>query len=196
MDAMFETFKLLVRRGLPAIILVLAIGHAASAPAGSFDAFLAALWPDAEAKGITRTTFDAAFVGMTPDSRVIAAMQREPEYGKPMGAYIESIVSQSRIAIGFRKSARWSATLRAAAKQFGVEPTILVSIWGIESSFGDAPSCARWRRWQWRAFSIPTFATNCSAHSKFCSRTVFRVGNLSALGRERWDRASSCRPVI
>ncbi len=44
----------------------------------SFAAFLQELWPDAQAKGVTRTTFDAAFAGVTPDPRVIAATARQP----------------------------------------------------------------------------------------------------------------------
>jgi membrane-bound lytic murein transglycosylase B len=142
MNAVLETLKSMLRRALPVFALMLASGHAGGQPVESFDGFLAALWSDAAAMGITRATFDAAFAGVTPDARVIATMQRQPEYGKPFGAYIESIVSQSRIAIGLRKSAQWSDTLRAVERKFGVEPTILVSIWGIESSFGDAQD--RW----------------------------------------------------
>jgi len=109
---------------------------------GSFDAFLAALWPDAEKAGITRATFDAALAGLTPDPGVIAARRRQPEYGKPFGDYLASLVSASRIAVGQRKSAQWSVTLRAVEKMFGVDPSIIVAIWGIESSFGDGED--RW----------------------------------------------------
>ncbi len=126
-----------LRRALPIVALVLAVGQANGQSAGTFDAFLAALWQDAQAQGISRTTFDTAFAGVSPDPRVIAARRREPEYGKPFGAYLAGLVSPSRIAIGMRKSAQWADTLRAVEKRFGVDPTILVSIWGIESSFGN-----------------------------------------------------------
>jgi len=142
MDGVCKTLGLLVRRTLPVLAVMLAIGYASAESTQSFDGFLAALWPDAEAKGIARTTFDAAFAGLTPDSRVLAATQRQPEYGKPFGAYIQSMVSPDRLAVGLRKSAQWSGTLRAVQKKFGVEPSILVSIWGIESSFGAAQD--RW----------------------------------------------------
>jgi len=125
-------------RGLPLLALLLTAGYANDVSAESFDAFLAALRADAATQGITRATFDAAFAGVMPDPRVIAAMHREPEYGKPMSAYLASLVSPSRIATGLRKSAQWADTLRAVEKRFAVEPTILLSIWGIESSFGEA----------------------------------------------------------
>ena len=121
---------------------MLANGRAVAQPADSFAAFLAALWPQAAAQGISRNTFDTAFAGLTPDARVLGAMQHAPEYGKPFGAYVESIASPSRIGIAMRKSAQWADTLRAVEKKYGVPGAILVSIWGIESSFGDSQD--RW----------------------------------------------------
>jgi lytic murein transglycosylase len=118
--------------------LTLANGRAIAEPQGGFDAFLAALWPQAAAQGISRATFDAAFAGMTPDGRVLGAMQHAPEYGKPFGAYVQSIVSPSLVGIGMRKSAQWADTLRRIEKKYGVPGAMLVSIWGIESSFGDS----------------------------------------------------------
>ncbi len=127
----------MVRRALLVLALVLTSVSAKSEPGDSFAAFLAALWPDAAKEGITRATFDAAFVGLTPDAGVIAARRRQPEYGKPFGAYLASLVSPGRVAVGLRKSAQWALTLRAVGEKFGVDPAILVSIWGIESSYGD-----------------------------------------------------------
>jgi membrane-bound lytic murein transglycosylase B len=103
---------------------------------GAFAAFLDALWPDAEHRGVTRATFDAAFTGLTPDPNVLAAMRREPEYGKPMSAYLAGLVSPARIGMGRRKSVQWADTLHAVQNKYGVDQAILVSIWGIESSFG------------------------------------------------------------
>lgn len=139
------------------------------AAAETFDAFLAALRADAAKQGIADSTFNAAFAGITLDPRVIAAMRREPEYGKPMGAYLASLVSPDRIAIGQRKSAQWADTLRVVEQRFGVDPTILVSIWGIESSFGQA-------RDPWDVFrSLATLAQARFQHP------LFRNELLSAL---------------
>jgi membrane-bound lytic murein transglycosylase B len=125
-------------RGLPVLAFLFACSPALSASTQTFAAFLAALRGDAAARGISLATFDTAFAGVTPDPAVISAMRAEPEYGKPMGAYLAGLVSPARIAIGQRKSAQWNGTLRAVEAKFGVEGSILVSIWGIESSFGEA----------------------------------------------------------
>lgn len=108
----------------------------------SFKEFLDELWTDAKAKGITRATFESAMNGVTPDQRVIAATQRQPEYGKPVGDYINGIVSKTRIANGQRKGAEWTKTFDAVEKKFGVERAILLAIWGMETSYGEYK--ARW----------------------------------------------------
>jgi len=128
----------LLGRGMPALPLLLGGPSSFAAPGGGFDGFLAGLQSDAARHGISRATFASAFTGLTPDPAVIAAMRREPEYGKPMGAYMASLVSPARITAGQRKSAQWADTLQAIEQRFGVDPNILVSIWGIESAFGEA----------------------------------------------------------
>ena len=142
MRFILATVTKLLRHMLPIVGLLLAIGSASGQSGETFDAFLAGLWKDAAAQGISRATFDLAFAGVTPDARVLGAMQHAPEYGKPFGAYVESIVSPSRVAIGTRKSAQWADMLRRIETKYGVPASILVSIWGIESSFGD--SADRW----------------------------------------------------
>jgi membrane-bound lytic murein transglycosylase B len=102
----------------------------------NFNSFLQALWPDAQARGITRVTFDAAFAGLAPDGRVIAATGGQPEYGKPVGAYIDSIATKARIGAGIGKAAQWAETLAAVEQKFGVDRWIILSIWGIETSYG------------------------------------------------------------
>ena len=102
----------------------------------SFAAFEAALWPDAQAKGVTRATFDLALKGVTPDQRVIAATKRQPEYGKPVGAYVNDLASRGRIANGQRKAKEWAKTFDAVEKKFGVERWVLVALWGVETDYG------------------------------------------------------------
>jgi lytic murein transglycosylase len=109
---------------------------AQSEPTETFSGFLAQLWPDAKAKGITRANFDLAFTGLTPDQRVITITKRQPEYGKPVGAYINAIVNPGRIKEGQQKAAQWAATFDAVEKKFRVERWILIAIWGMESSYG------------------------------------------------------------
>jgi membrane-bound lytic murein transglycosylase B len=126
-------------RWLAVMAIVLApLGAPARAqvPERSFAAFVAELWPDAQAKGISRASFDLAMKGVTPDQRVIAATKRQPEYGKPFGDYVNAIANRRRVADGKLKAKQWAKTFDAVEKQFGVERWVLIALWGIESDFG------------------------------------------------------------
>ncbi|MGA7185522.1 MAG: lytic murein transglycosylase [Pseudolabrys sp.] len=119
---------------LAALLLVQAVP--ARAQDQSFAAFTAELWTDAQAKAITRATFDTALKGVTPDQRVIAATKRQPEYGKPVGDYVNAIVSNRRIADAQLKAREWAKTFDAVEKKFEVERWVLLALWGMESDFG------------------------------------------------------------
>lgn len=101
--------------------------------------FLDALWPDAAKRGITRKTFDAALADFVPDVRVSSVTTRQPEYNSPVGAYVNRMASPTRIDGAIRKGAEWKHTLAAIEKQYGVDRTILLALWGIETSFGTNP---------------------------------------------------------
>jgi lytic murein transglycosylase len=132
----------------------------------TFAQFLATLWPDAKAKGVTRTTFDQALAGVTPDNRVSAAIKRQPEYGKPFGDYVNAVVNANRIAEGRRKEAQWSKTFDEVEKKFGVERWVLLAIWGLESSFGAAKD-------RWNVFrSLATLAYIRYRHPYFRNELI------------------------
>lgn len=114
------------------VVLACAAAHAEQ----PFADFVKGLWPDAQAKGIGRETFDLALKGVNPDQRVIAATRRQPEYGKPVGAYVNDIVSRGRIASGQRKEKEWAKVFDAVEKKYGVERWVLLALWGIETDYG------------------------------------------------------------
>src|SRR6478752_10129231 len=102
-----------------------AVTETPAAPA-NFDAFLAELWPDARSRGISRATFDRAFAGLTPDPRVIAATKRQPEYGKPVGAYVNSVVSNARVAAGEQRASRHAGIFQAVEQKFAVDRWVIL----------------------------------------------------------------------
>jgi lytic murein transglycosylase len=102
----------------------------------AFQKFLAELWTDAQAKGISRATFDRAFAGVVPDPRVIATTKKQPEYNKPAGRYVTQIASIDNARQGLRMEARWRDTLVAIEKKFKVERWVILAIWGMETSYG------------------------------------------------------------
>jgi len=101
-----------------------------------FEQFVADLWKDAQAQGISRGTFVRAFDGVTPDPRVIATTKKQPEYGKPAGLYINQIASPANAKQGQQKEAEWHSTFDAVEKKYQVERWIILAIWGMETSYG------------------------------------------------------------
>jgi membrane-bound lytic murein transglycosylase B len=68
--------------------------------AGGFQRFIQNLWPLAQARGISRATFDAAFRGLTPDASIIALTRKQSEFVAPIWTYLTNAVGGSRIARG------------------------------------------------------------------------------------------------
>jgi membrane-bound lytic murein transglycosylase B len=105
-------------------------------PRADLAAFVQQLWPDAQTRGVSRRTFDAALSNLTIDPRVVAATLRQPEFGRPVGTYVNGIATAQRISLASAKAAQWSDTLGAIEQQYGVDRWTLLAIWGIETSFG------------------------------------------------------------
>jgi membrane-bound lytic murein transglycosylase B len=156
-------------------------GTQAYAQEQSFAAFAAELWPDAQAKDISRATFDAALRGVTPDERVIAATKRQPEYGKPVGDYVNAIVSKRRIADAQLKAREWTRTFDAVEKKFGVDRWVLLALWGMESDFGTEKD-------RWDVFrSLATLAYVKYRHPYFRNELIvaMRIMQDNKFSRER-----------
>ena len=125
--------------GVMLLALLTAWPAAAQEP---FANFVNGLWPEAQRKGVTRETFDLAMRGVTPDDRVVAATKKQPEYGKPVGAYINALATRSRVGRGEAKAREWARTLDAVEKKFEVERWVLLALWGMETDYGAAKD--RW----------------------------------------------------
>ena len=102
----------------------------------AFHAFLATLWPQASARGVSRSTFDAAFAGVTEDPSAPSAIGKQPEFDRPLSAYFNEAVSATRIAHGRALAVQWRSELGDIERRFGVPREILLAAWGMESDFG------------------------------------------------------------
>jgi lytic murein transglycosylase len=135
------------RRALPLLFLMLAILAAGTATpqdkaapsAGDFKDFLSGLWPEAEALGITRPTFDSAFQNIALEPRVMALTRVQPEYGKPFADYVNGFASPGRIENGLRKVAQWAEVLDNVERRYGVDRNMIIAIWGLETAYGAEP---------------------------------------------------------
>lgn len=125
------------------------LAAAAATPARAadpaFQKWLEDLWPQAQALGVSRRTFDAAIHGLEPDltlpdldlpGREGAPPRGQAEFVQTPADYIKE-TTIARLAEQARKlSAEHARTLAAIEQQFGVPGNVLLAIWGRETAFG------------------------------------------------------------
>jgi lytic murein transglycosylase len=90
----------------------------------------------AVAGGWPRARLEQELAGLTLDDRVVAADRRQPELSRPIGDYMKAAVSPARIEQGRARRTELSAPLERITARTGVASEILVSIWAVESAFG------------------------------------------------------------
>ncbi len=132
-----NTKALILKAGFALLCALLLPGAAPAAD--KFQACVESLWPSAKAKGVSRETFDKAFAGVTFDPEVIEQANYQPEYVKPIGEYIDRVVSDKRIETGKQMLIANKALLDTLEARYGVDRYIIVAIWGIESNYGTQP---------------------------------------------------------
>jgi len=121
-----------------AIWLALGAAPRARAQSGGFGAFLETLWPRAKAAGVSRATFDGAVAGLAPDAALIARGDAQPEFERPISAYVADATSSGRVATGIAMRTRWAQELAAIVRAQGVPAEIVLALWGMETGFGRA----------------------------------------------------------
>ncbi len=87
------------------------------------------------AAGVSRSVLDGALSGLAPDPRVVALDSKQPEFARPVGAYVKSAVNDARISIG-RQKRQEIAALETIEQVWGVPGEILIAIWAMETRFG------------------------------------------------------------
>ena len=126
--------RLLALSGLPALVAAIAASPArADSP---FATFLASVRAEAVDGGIRPATVDHAFAGLRPNARVLELDSNQPEVTQSWERYRSSRVSDQRVAAGRQAMQANNAGLAEISRRFGVDPAILVAVWGLESNFG------------------------------------------------------------
>lgn len=101
-----------------------------------FGAWREAFIEKAAVQGLPRDQVTQALDGLTPDPHVIALDQRQPEFSKPISAYIDATVTDGRIRQGQEELVSAHPWLQPIADQYPVPAEVLLAIWGVESGFG------------------------------------------------------------
>ena len=128
-----------------AALFIAATPASAAATDIGFQKWLQGLWPQAQALGVSRQTFEAATQGVEPDfslpdldlpGREGAPPRGQAEFVQTPADYIKE-TNIARLAEQAKKfSAEYSRTLAGIEQKFGVPGNVLLAIWGRETAFG------------------------------------------------------------
>ena len=86
--------------------------------------------------GVSEQTIDQSLDGFQPDQHVIQLDHKQPEKTQSFAQYYQHAATDSRIDKGRSLLAQNRELLARIESDYGVPPAILVSLWGMESSYG------------------------------------------------------------
>ena len=103
----------------------------------SFDRWVAAFRSKAIARGITPETYARVMSTIEPDTAGLEATRNQPEFNEQLWQYLNRRVSDWRLITGREKAKEYAALFTRIENDFGVERSVMLGVWGIESMFGD-----------------------------------------------------------
>ncbi len=122
------------------VFLLLVCGSMATAAGAAdreFQGWLEGLYPEAAAAGITRSTWNTAFSGVNePDMQVLKKASYQPEFTTEIWDYLDARITPLAVERGVQAGREHAATLVAVEQRFGVEASVLLAIWSLESAYG------------------------------------------------------------
>jgi lytic murein transglycosylase len=117
-------------------------GQASAQASDAFRRFLEALWPDAQAMGVSRATFDLAFRGVEPDLALpdLVLPGKEPkgqaEFTKTPAEYVSATYLAKLSDQGKALQTKHAVWLDKIERELGVQRQFVLAIWGRETAFG------------------------------------------------------------
>jgi lytic murein transglycosylase len=121
----------------------------ADAPRGlaadaAFSRWLTSLWPEAQAEGVSRATFETATRGVEPDfalpdlalpGRPEAPGPSQPEFVRTPADYVKETTIARLAGQGAKLREQYRAVLDRIEQRFGVPGGVVLAIWARESDF-------------------------------------------------------------
>lgn len=116
--------------------LVLALIAGTGASRADFNSCIAGLKGVAGKQGVSAATFDRVMAGVTPDMKVIEALNSQPEFKTPIWDYLAVLVDEQKVREGRAMMQRHARALASAEQRYGVDRHTIAAVWGVESDYG------------------------------------------------------------
>ena len=117
------------------LTLMTSVAFPAAANERAFNAFIKEIKQEAKKDGIAAKHLKA-LDALMPDPEVQRLAARQPEYVKPIWAYLTHMVTQERLRLGRDQLKGREAFLDGLEEKYGVPRGILIAIWGVETNYG------------------------------------------------------------
>lgn len=162
-----------------------------------FDTYVQSLWPKAQARGVSRATFDRVTSGLRYNARVVALdrdnLGAPPNPNTPIPAFAPyriKHVDASRINGGRRVHDRLLPLLSRIEQRTGVPTSIMIAIYGHETAYGavtgsfDLPEALATLAYEGRRRSLfePEFLATLEMVQKGVPRDVLKGSWAGAFG--------------
>ncbi len=119
------------------LLVLMLSAPAVMAADAAFVKWLDGFYLVAARQGISRATYDLAFAGVDePDHDVLKKAAYQPEFTTEIWDYLDARVNPKSIAAGQILSAVYQDTLQKIEDRFGVDSSVLLAIWSMETSYG------------------------------------------------------------
>ncbi|MFC0245863.1 lytic murein transglycosylase [Falsochrobactrum ovis] len=123
---------------LAVALTISGFGVSSASADANFRKWVAGFRNTAIQSGVTPSTFDLAFKGVTaPDPVVLEKARYQPEFTEPIWSYIDNRVNENSISVGQSMARKWGPWLKRIEQRFSVSPNILLAIWSMESNYGE-----------------------------------------------------------
>lgn len=104
----------------------------------SWQTWVAQLRQEAVSEGISPSLFDSLFANMhAPQQKILGLAQTQPEHRLSYYQYLNTRASNDRIVMGQRKYQQYRGILESIQHTYGVDPCVIVALWGMETSYGN-----------------------------------------------------------
>ena len=101
-----------------------------------FATWLDGVRAEALTRGVREATVTAAFDGVEPVDKVLERDRTQAEFTLSLEDYLKRRLTTPTVRTARTMAKRHQPVLTRAGKAYGVDPRMLVSVWGLESNFG------------------------------------------------------------
>jgi membrane-bound lytic murein transglycosylase B len=105
-------------------------------PLPAFDVWLAELRTEAEARGIRPDVIERALTGIEPVAQILERDRTQAEFTYSFDAYLRRRLPPRTVRTAREMYTRHRTLVERVSNTYGVDPRLLISVWGLESEFG------------------------------------------------------------